>query len=226
MSDTNTPGSGNPTTTPDPLNNFKSEVDRKISALQDPIKQLAESQKVLMAQLEAMQKSSAPAAKEEVTEDIDDLWYSKPAAAAAKIKEQTKAELRREFEAQNAETTKRNNVLTQLVQEYPELSSNNSDLTKKAIEIYNALPQEEQVRPMSYRLAVKEAAAELGVKPASKREDSDYYSVGASGGTAPASRKRDDELDPNTEAFAKLMGVDLVKVKERARSRKNWSRYE
>lgn len=224
MSDTPTDGTGTPAAAPDPYKNLKAEMDRKITSQEQSIAKLLESQQQLMAQL---QKQSAPAVKDE-SEELNDLWYSKPEVAANKIKEKAKAEIREELAQQNAATNQRNSVLSQLITDYPELNNQSSDLTKKAVEYYNALPEDEKSRPMAYRLAVKEAAADLGVKPASKREDyNDAYVTGSSGGsTGGTKRQRDDEIDANTAALAKIMGVDVNKVKDRAKSRKSWNRYE
>jgi F0F1-type ATP synthase membrane subunit b/b' len=213
-------------TTPDPISNMKAEFNRKLSSQEQAINQLLESQKALVAQL---QQTAKPATTVE-TDDIGDLWYSKPEVAAEKIKEKAKAEIRKEFQAEQQVTNQRNSVLSQLVSEYPELNNNNADLTKKAVEIYSQLPEDEKSRPMAYRLAVKEAAAELGVKPLSKRENQeDYFSVGGASGmpnTGTSSRRSKDELDAATAAFAQIMGVDPEKVKNRAKNRNSWNRYE
>jgi hypothetical protein len=131
---------------------------------------------------------------------------------------------------------KQTQTLSQLVREYPELNDDSNPLTKKAVEIYQSMPEDEKSSPMAYKLAVKEAASELSVKPISKRsqEESDSYSVSGNSGSSysPANtrKKKEDDIDQKTLEFAKLLGrpVDDPAYREKLKnlSKRKWSKYE
>ena len=110
-------------------------------------------------------------------------------------------------------------------------------LVAAAVEIYNALSPEDKTSPTAYRLAVKEAASDLGVLPVRKRKQSDDDSYLASSSSSPegkpSSRRsaKEDEIDTKTIAFAKMVGLNtddpkvVENLKQRSK-RQNWSRYE
>jgi hypothetical protein len=130
---------------------------------------------------------------------------------------------------------KQNAMLGQLAADFPELTSTDSALTKRAVEIYNALPEDERTSPMAMKVAVKDAALELGLRPKSKRNASENTGDGlmpTGGGSAvrkPQGGKA--ELDPVTEGFAAALGLNTsdAKVRERLKKRserKTWNQFE
>lgn len=214
------------------ITNLKQEFNRKLSETTDKmsnqINQLVEAQNQLLQRLE----SSKQQASEPAGDDLDDLWYSNPTEAAKRIKEETQAAIRQEYEQEQARQAAQNQVVTQLTQQYPELQNTNSSLTQKVYEIYGKMSPEEQKSPSSLKAAVYEAANEVGVLPASQRKAPDEnFSVGASTGKSKPPKKDESELSDATLQWAQLLGLntDDENVKKRLKKRadrKNWMRYE
>ena len=200
----------------DPLQNIKAEFQRKTANLDDQTKRLEQQlaeMKTLMARMNA-----APAATLTPGKKIEDVWFESPAEAARQIKEQATAEIRAELAAQNAVQVKQAQVLNQLVTDFPELGDQSSDLYSKAVEYYNAMPEDERTSPVAYKAAVKEAALDLGIKPKSKRNKGDpaaesFSLGGGSQGNRPAPSSKQDEA---RVALAKAFGLNVDdKMKER-----------
>jgi len=206
----------------DEIKNLKAEYSRKMSNLEE---QLKKTNELLQARI-------APKAPSVEKEKIADVWYSDPEKAAALIQEQTAAQLEAKLAAQQAQQAKYSQTINQLYNEYPELQQEEGTLTKRAAEIYKGLTDEERAHPLAMRMAVKDAASELGIKPRSKRgEDDDSFALGGGrGGEGRKKKDRDGDLDPATLGFAKVMGLNVSdpKVLERlkARSKRGWGKYE
>lgn len=218
MSDETNQGSGAPKApADDQLTNVKAEFNRKLTNFEQKVSSLEETQRALLDVLKqnklSSQESQAPSRK------IDDIWFDKPGEAAAMIKEQTKAELKREMELQASLQARTNSTIGKLTSEFPELADGDHVLTKRAVEIYNSYDADEKSSPASYKAAVREAAQELDIMPRSKRPDSDDYSVSGSGSNASrsSSRKERGNIDAATLQFAEIMGLDTSDptVKER-----------
>ncbi len=219
-------------TTVDPIKNLKSEIDRKFGNFETQVSELTKTNQALLAQLQLtanQNRTQAPAAK-----GAKDYWYDDPDKAEAAIVERTKAEIRQEYQTQQKQTAKTNSVLNQLVYDYPELQSDSHELTKRATAIYMALDAEEKSSPIAYKLAVKEAATELSIKPRAKRSEDEVenFSMSSSRSNNPTPRQTKSgktKLAQETIAFAKLVGLntDDPKVMERieSRQRENWTRY-
>jgi len=234
MSEENDAGdNSDPKTQEDPLKNLKAEMDRKIGNFESKVDQMAQTNQQLLAQIQAL---ATPPAKQADSDDFDDLFIDNPKEAARRIKEETAAEIRAEIEQHQKTQQKQTRVLTQLTQKFPELGDPASELTQKAVEIYNAMDADEQTDPRSYKLAVGDAALELGIQPLNKRkkkpqdDDDDSFSV-ASSGNPEAGKTRTKTLDPKTVEVARLMGLDienekvLDNLKKRAK-RTKWSTYQ
>lgn len=225
-------GSSLPKETVDPIKNMHAEFSRKTEKLAQDNARLSQQLEQLLSVMQPKQTSSTP---EDV--DLEELIYKDPKTYAAKVKEQATKEATRVVSQQLAQQQQSNAILGQLVSDYPELNDGNSELTQRAIQLYKGLSEAERANPMSYKVAVRDAAAELGVLPKSKRKSSsdDDFSFGgsssSSGSSAPKQSSKKEDVDNRTLAFAQLIGLNTndKKVVERLKQRsqrKNWGKYE
>lgn len=235
------------TTAADLIKNTKAEMDRKLGNVESTISQLAETNKALAAQLAALNKpkpAETPARK-----SYGEMFYDDENATLTQVEQNATNRAVEVMSKLNQTETKRQQIIGQMVNEYPELMDANTDLRKKAVENFNSLSKEEQADPQAYKVAVRDAAADLGLLPKSKRkaedavadkeeenEDDDSFTLNKSGGDAQAARKADrrkkddGKISQETLLFAELLGrpVDDEKYKERlakAAKRTNWSKY-
>jgi len=216
------------------INNLKQEMSRKLGNYESKLNELAQTNQALLQKLSQLTQPKPISVKTD-DDDMDKLWYDDPRKAAAKIKEQTKAEIMAEYQKDQEIKAKTQSTLATLVNDYPELNDATSDLTKRAVELYNAMSDAEKTSPVAYKAAVREAASDLGILPVKKRvvSDDDSFSGSSSATTRSDGRRssKKDDLDPRTIAFAKLVGLkiedDNVKsrVKERAK-RTDWNKYQ
>jgi len=169
--------------------------------------------------------------------NLEELIYKDPKAYAKAVEQNA---TRRAEEMVNSRMQYQNeaqSVLAQLSSEYPELADANSELTKKAVEIYKSLPVNQQANPLAYKIAVRDAAADMGVLVKSKRQSAsskshDEFQASSSPGDRQSSRgAQSKEVDQKTLAFAELIGVNIKdkkvmeRIQERAK-RKNWGKWE
>lgn len=184
------------------IKNLKAEYDRKIGNLEAMNKRILD-------QVAATMKPQA-AVKED---KLDDAWFDSPRKAADMVK----AELREEA----AVVQQTNATLAKLVQDFPELNDTNSELYKKAVEIYDGFSPQDKLNPsIAYRAAVREAAIETDTKPVSKRsrDSDDDFSLAGSGGARPRSGgRRGENLSKNTTDFAKIMAESVSEPALKAR---------
>lgn len=212
----------------DPIANLKSEFNRKFENQQKELKTLSDTNASLSAQLKQI-KPAAPT--EPKKKPLDQIFYEDPEAHARILKDQAKAELKEELRQEQAQATRTSQAMAKMANEYPELTDQNSDLTKKTLEIYNAYSDDEKRDPKALRLAAFEAVQDLGVKPMSKRTDDEIFSLSQGGGNRPPRRGPSDKLDARTEDLAAVMGLDYrdpkvaARLKERAQ-RKNYKSYQ
>lgn len=203
------------------------EANRKID-------KIAQENAKLSQQLEQFMSRMQPAASSQSEDvDLDELIYKDPKQYAKRITENAKREAMQAVQQVNAQQTQANQVLAQLVNDYPELSDTNSELSKRAVDIYKSMSESDRASSLAYKVAVREAAAELGSLPKSKRSKSDDFTLGGSKGqqAATSSQPKQKDLDEATLKFAKAMGlnVDDKKVVERLKARaqrKTWDKYE
>lgn len=219
------PAEGKKDDTAASITNLKGEFDRKIGNLE-------KTNQNILATLQSLVKP-APKPKADPSQDLDKLIYDDPKEYTRRVKEMAKNETMAELSAQNTKTNKVNNVIAGLYADFPELQDVNHDLTKKAVEIYEKFTEEEKQSPLSYKLAVKDAAEELGVQPKKKRavvEDDDNFSLGGGSAGTRTTKTKSEKLDPRTIEFAKLMGLDtddqkvMDSLKKRAQ-RRDWGRW-
>ena len=222
----------------DPLLNLKSEISRKLQNSDSQMSQLMKQNQQLAESLKAISSRLAPAPKAANDDDeLESLAYSDPKRYAQKISDMATSRATEAVSRMNDMQAQKTQVLSSLYKDYPELASTDSELTKTAVEIYNNLSPEDQRSPSSYKLAVREAAATLGVLPSSKRssQSEDFVAPGSRGSNSMNSRQnsksKNDEIDPNVLETAKLFGRDVKdpKVLERlkqASKRSKWNRYE
>lgn len=200
------------------IKNLKAEFQRKNDNL---AAQLKASNEQMLASIQTMLKPKA--APKEPTEDLETTYYKDPIGAMKKVKEEAKAELRTEFAAANQDLQKKQLTIQQLYKEFPELGNEESELFQSATKKYTDMSKEHGESAATYKLAVAEAALDLGVKPKSKRpksENDDYNVSGSGNGNRQRSGKQSEELDPMVIETAKLMGVDPEKIKARMKTGK------
>lgn len=211
----------------DPIVNLKAEMSRKLGNTESKISELQKTNELLLSKLSQLtQPAAAPAAK---SADLSTLLYSDPDAYAAEIERRAEERAMRRVNEQQAQAVRTNSVLAELQNEFPELSDSGNELTKKAVEMYNNLPPDEKNSSLAYKVAVKAAALELGVKPRSKRPVDDEP-MGSSYGQRSGSRRAATKLAPETEELAAIFGLDTSKqeVKDRLlkNSQRNWTKYK
>lgn len=221
----------------DRFQNFQKEMERKFGNTNDQISQLMQSQQQLIEALNTKQTQSQQKAPS--NDDISDLIYTDPAKYAELIEERAAKKIEAKLSAQNQveqqNQSKIQNVLSKLAQDYPELHQPGSELSQKAVEIYNNYsPEDQSNQAVAYRAAILEAVGELGVQKVSKRKSSsedqdfgDFVISGQSNTNAPKGRK--PKVDANTVAFAQMMGLDVTDkevLKNLAkRSQRDYSKY-
>jgi hypothetical protein len=212
----------------DDFKNLKAEIDRKLGNVKtDVAAALKQSQDSLMSQLQAMLKPQPAQPSVTPDDDLEGTFYKDPKAYAAKVAEMTERRIEEKFSKREQETQKRQVTVAGLYKEFPELNTDDHELTQLAVKKYQEMSKEYGDSPATYKAAVSEAALELGVKPKSKRPaEDDSYSVGSGRGRERGAQRKSDELDPRTIEAAKLMGVDPEKVKARVKSRNKFGNWE
>lgn len=193
------------------MNNMKSEFNRKMTNIEQRV---------------------TPKVQEIVEEEsLEDLVYSNPKKFTEKITQQAQEAANRALNHRQKDAE----VISNLIYEYPELQDKNSELFKQAVKVYENMSPEEQNNPLARKLAVKEAAMELEVKPRHKRsQQTDDFSMDGSSAynsSNRSNRSREKEVSDQTLAFAQAVGMNVndPKVVEALKirsQRKNWNRYE
>jgi len=209
------------------LKNLKSEVTRKTENLKSEMDVL----KAQNARLLELVSANQPAPKAAPTEDLSDLFYKDPEAYTRAVEARVKNSMRQEMSQANAVQQKQARVIQQIAKEFPEATDESHPLYKRAVEIYaNELDEDDKSSPAAYKLAINQAALEMGVKPKSQRkQDDEEPSVGSSSSYSRGDRKRSPKISAETMQWAELLGLDATdpKVKERLEKRagRDWSKY-
>lgn len=216
----------------DPLKELKSEFARKTDKLaQENANLSAQLNQILAAVQPKVDRSSNNVSMDD---DLDELAYKDPKAFAKRVREEATKHASQYVNQSMQAQQQSNAVLSQLVSEYPELGDQRSELSLRAVEIYKGLSEADRSNPMSYKVAVRDAASELGILTKTKRRSSgDDFSLSGSneGNSSNQSRQRSSEVDNRTIAFAELLGLNTKdkKVVERIKARsgrKSWGKYE
>jgi hypothetical protein len=215
--------------------NVKAEFDRKLSNTESKLGELQKQNALIAERLAAVinvVNSSSRQPTPSTEEDVSELIHSDPKRAIEMIQAQAEERVMSKINKQTELNQRQAITVGELVNSYPELSSQDSDLTKKALEHYNALPQEERANPLSYKYAVTQAASELGLRPKAQRSSDDGFVMGGSNGSSPRPT-REKDIPESVLATAKLFGVNVddPAVKERIKkysqySTSDWMKYK
>lgn len=215
----------------DHLKNLKSEFNRKFENTSSQLDQLAASNQQVMQLLQEL-KQSPSSSKGEEGDSMSQYLYEDPDKYAELLEKKVEDRVSKKFQAQQKSQERSAQVLAELSQHYPELRDQSSDLTRKAVQIFDSFSAEDKVNvAVAYKAAINEAASDLGIQRASKRKqqasDFDDFTLGASSG----SNRRNDskpKLATETILFAEAMGMDtddkalLKRLAER--SKKNFKK--
>jgi hypothetical protein len=203
MSDENT---GTPAPTePDRLGNLQAEFERKFG---NTSQQLAQTQQQLAEVLARLPKPQAPE-----PEDDGDLLYQNPKAFKQKltssIDQRVEERVNRIIETRSAKDNERISTLQSLAADYPELNKADSPLYQETVKALGEMPAEVRNSAQAYQLAVFKKAAELGLKPISKRDPSSgVENFSFDGKKTSAPRKKSDpssDINENTLTWMELM---------------------
>jgi hypothetical protein len=215
------------------VQSYFAETTRKLE--QQRQEQMALSQKLEQA-LQALNRPQASNQPASLTEEqIADLAYKDPAAYARIVKSQAKEEAAQMIDQRLNQQQATQSTMAALINDYPELSDQTSDLSRKAVEIYNSLDPSIRSNPVAYRTAVREAAAEVGVLPKSKRQargDDGSFSLGASSSGSSGSQRaaaKKEEVDQRTLEFAERVGMNIRDPKKvealKSRAKRNYGKW-
>lgn len=210
---------GSPSPAPqDEIKNLKAEFSRKMTNIEQTSAALKATQEALLAEVTKLVK---PASSKPETENLSELMYRDPDGYAKRVLEQAERAADARFNQAAQAQSKQNQLISSIAKEYPEITNGDHELTLLAIEKFNGMDAAEKNSTAAYRAAVNEAAAELGIKPKSKRPKADpedeYVGGSSSGSSERRTQRKNNKLDPRTEEFAQLVGIDTSKpeVKER-----------
>jgi hypothetical protein len=200
---------------------------RKLGNTDTKISELQKTNELLLSKLTQL---TQPAAAPRQKQDLSTLLYNDPDAYAAEIERRAEERAMARVNQQQAQAAKTGNVIAELQAEFPEIADSNNELTKKAVEMYNNLPDDEKNSSLAYKVAVKAAALELGVKPRSKRPVDEVPMGSSSNHRSSNSRRSSNKLSTETEQLAAIFGIDTSKsdVKERMikASQRDWTKYK
>jgi hypothetical protein len=210
MSENQTPDEANK---PDPLTNLKSEFSRKQENTDKSLKALQASQEQMLAHLKTLNSPKQTQSQEKLSE----LLYSNPEEYTSRVQQEAERMVEEKLNRRQAEQSRFQTVTNQLYADYPELQDVNHDLTKRANEIFSQLDESEKSSPLALRTAVREAAAEAGLKPKSKRSVDTNESFSTSSTSSKSTKSSKNELNDATATWAAILGVDPAKVAERAK---------
>jgi hypothetical protein len=219
----------------DPIKNLKGEFNRKLTAQEESLKALRESNERLATMMSAIAERVAPAPQPAAADEGDLDPYDPQFVQKVTQRAQHAAS-----EVINAQAEKQR-IIGTLVSQYPELQDAGSDLHKRAVQIYESFPKAEKERATSMKTAVLEAVAELGVAPMSRRKTVNNPALedGDDSFVMPSSRSRNQSTDDTskrtkisqkTSELAQLMGLNMEDKKqverlEKRAQRKVWHRY-
>lgn len=218
----------------DEVKNLKGEMGRKFDNLQDALKkQNAEMQKIVET-LQAQTRQKSLPIVEEKQVSIGDMLFENADAAVETIL--SRAEQRLDSKINRRDETMA--TVSRITGEYPEFLDQNSDVYRLAVQKQSALAPSLQNTPDGIKIAMYEAASEVGLLPKSKRQstsndDNDDFvqSGGSSSAGRTRTREKSDKIDPKTVEWARLLGVPvedpkrMESLKNRAK-RGSWGKYE
>ena len=228
--------------------NLKSEMSRKTANLEQMLAAQNAKSEALMQAVIQMQQAKAKAKQDISTSDdeIDDIGvdpiddpkkFAKRVEQRATQKAVQYAEQRAQEQARSQ--SEQQGALLTLASDYPELNDIGSDLYKQALELSRQMPDSYRNSAVGLKAAVREAAANLGVLPVSKRskkdeQDDDSFNVDSSssrGGKKRSNKDAEGEVPQDTLAWAELLGRPINDPKyierlKKATQRKDWKRFK
>ena len=168
---------------------FAAEFQRKTEKLGQENAALSQKLDQLTNMMQRQQQQAAPTRQgvdyTSLTEEqLEEMSYNKPKEYARAVDARATAKAEALVDKRMNAQQQVGNVMTQLISDYPELGDQSSDLSKRAVDIYAGLPNSIKNDPMSYKIAVRDAAAELGMLTKTKRKDnnSDNFSLNSNSG--------------------------------------------
>lgn len=204
------------------------EMNRKYAKLNESNQSLSEKieQLVTMVAKQTTPQNSASASRIEADEkELVDLAYTNPAEYARRIVNTARKEAAHVVNNAFGQQQETSNVLSKLGGEYPELADNASELTLKSVSIYKNMTESERSSPMAYKVAVRDAAAELGILPKTKRPKDGGYEPNVGNSNSGANEQGKAQLrakekgavkaNDRTLEIAALMGLDTSKKEVR-----------
>lgn len=207
------------------LKNLQAEFSRKQQNMDDKLSQINKTNELLLAQIQAMQP--APRKSKEDDADLATMIYDDPNKAVEIMEKRVEQKLEKKYNQVETQKENKNNILRKITSEYPEATDDNHPLTKRALEIFNSYGSSD---PVMLQTAVFQAAAEQGIKPKSKRTESEEYEDVASGSSSRGSsrrrREKESDLNQRTKTFAQLMGINTSDPKVEARLKERTKKYE
>lgn len=214
--------------------NIKAEMNRKLGNLEETTNarfdELRKLNEQLVTQVQTLATNNQTAKKQSVEnqtadKEIDDLWYDNPGKAAEVIENRAEQKALQKFREEQRAVNEQQAIIAQMVSEYPDVSDKNSKLHKRAIEIYNKMSDSDKASPLSTKVAILDAAAELGVSSKSSNPgNTDDFTLSSSGSaTKPAIRE--GQVNDNTLEFARIMGLDVNDEKTRDNLKKHSERF-
>lgn len=229
----------------DPIKNLKSEMNRKLAGMNETNARLAQQNEQLNAKIDLLLNTVNQPKQEPISqEDMETLRYTNPDKYVDIKMKEVESKVDQKLSQVEQSNAAKQQTLSQLAADYPEISDSNSALYKRALEMGKNYPANFVSSPEGIRLIIREAAAELGVLPTKSRkavsneetiedegEDMSEFIGGGSGANKPPSGpKKKETLDPKTLAVAELMGLNIndPKVVERLkqRTKRNFKKYE
>ncbi len=189
---------------PDPVQNLKSEFSRKFD-------NIVQQNQELNARLEAILGQIKPSSSQP-EKPLKELMYEDPDAAIQVIEQRVESRVAKKVDLNQATQS----AILNMSAQFPEFKEDGSAAQKLVIDKFNNLRQDLKGTPEGAQLAMSQAAMELGLIPASRRQKanaSDDFSVssgkggGSSSGNAPT-KKQKSTVAPETIAFAQLMGMN------------------
>ena len=239
-------GSGTDTSTEEgsarSTESFAAEFARKTEKLQSENQALSNKLDQLTSMLQQQQQRPPPQQQAAgidymsmSEEQLEELSYNNPKsyARAVEIRATTKASALIDRRINEQQQT--GMVMSQLIAEYPELGDTNSELSLKAVSMYAQLPNHIKNDPAAYKMAVRDAAADLGLLTKSKRkgsaDDGDFALGSNTGKGQPRGPKKSEAVDDKTLEMAERLRLNIRDPKVVARlktrtERKNWGKFE
>ncbi len=224
---------------PDPLVNLKSEFSRKLENQNARFNDLNSKLESILQTVTTSRQQQQP---QQPQVKLSELMQDDPDAYARVIEERvaSRADSIVTDRMNRAHATQ--SAVQDVLAKYPEFSQDGSEAAKLAIQKASSQAQYLKGTPEGAKMALLEAAAELGLVPASKRSSAqqqqgrqnadDFAISGQSQGSTRQQRRADPakEIDPRTLEFAKLLNPNMDEARMKrlsaASKRTKWNKYE